>query len=82
MTHEEATKAIFSYATRLDGYNGATIRVGLAFDSENCAILEVHQSGLHRSPAIPTAGSVGAAEWLLHNHPVARWFYSNVSTEA
>ena len=79
MTHQEAQAAIFAYATRPDGYNGATIRVGLAFDSENCAILEVYESGCHRSPAIPTAGSVEDAERLLHNSRAAQRFYSNIS---
>lgn len=81
MTYQEAQEAIFAYATRPDGYFGETVRVGLAFDAASNAVLEVHPSGLHRSPAIPTAGSASAADWLLNNHPEAKRFYSNASKE-
>lgn len=55
-----------------DGYNGKVSKVFLVYD--NGQVLEVHESGYHKS-CIPLASSLQEAQWLLDNHPGCRNHY-------
>jgi hypothetical protein len=78
MTYAEAKERIFASAIRPEGYNGHTVRVGLAFDDYNKLVVEVYQHGFHTSPVFPAVDNKEAAIQALTENPACIRFYSQI----
>lgn len=71
LTYEQAKALpVIATCTRPDGYNGRRVTVTLHLYGQY--VIELHQHGFHRCPALPTAASAEEVNWMIDHKPSFR----------